>query len=74
MALLLIVFFMVEGFAKIVFSLTIGRFRTGLNEVHALNARAKGWRTYEVACGHDVMLDMPERLAEILLDAGSRRP
>jgi pimeloyl-ACP methyl ester carboxylesterase len=29
-------------------------------------ARAKGWRTYEVACGHDVMLDMPERLAEIL--------
>jgi pimeloyl-ACP methyl ester carboxylesterase len=30
------------------------------------DARAKGWRTYEVACGHDVMLDMPERLAEIL--------
>jgi len=30
------------------------------------NARAKGWRTYEVACGHDVMLDMPERLAELL--------
>jgi len=29
-------------------------------------ARARGWRTYEVACGHDVMLDMPERLAEIL--------
>jgi pimeloyl-ACP methyl ester carboxylesterase len=29
-------------------------------------ARAKGWRGYEVACGHDVMLDMPERLAEIL--------
>jgi pimeloyl-ACP methyl ester carboxylesterase len=29
-------------------------------------ARAKGWRTYEVASGHDVMLDMPERLAEIL--------
>ena len=38
------------------------------------NARAKGWRTYEVPCGHDVMLDMPERLAEILQDAGSRRP
>ena len=30
------------------------------------NARAKGWRTYEVPCGHDVMLDMPERLAAIL--------
>ena len=24
------------------------------------------WRTYEVACGHDVMIDMPERLTEIL--------
>jgi hypothetical protein len=30
------------------------------------NARAKGWRIYEVGCGHDVMLDMPERLADIL--------
>jgi len=29
-------------------------------------ARAKGWRTYEVPCGHDVMIDKPERLAEIL--------
>jgi pimeloyl-ACP methyl ester carboxylesterase len=24
------------------------------------------WRTYEAPCGHDVMVDMPERLAEIL--------
>ena len=30
-------------------------------------ARARGWRSHEVACGHDVMLDAPERLAEILL-------
>ncbi len=29
-------------------------------------ARGRGWRTYEVACGHDVMLDAPEQLAEIL--------
>jgi pimeloyl-ACP methyl ester carboxylesterase len=28
----------------------------------------KSWRTYEVPCGHDVMVDMPERLAEILLE------
>jgi pimeloyl-ACP methyl ester carboxylesterase len=27
-----------------------------------------GWRTYAVACGHYVMVDMPERLTEILLD------
>jgi pimeloyl-ACP methyl ester carboxylesterase len=26
------------------------------------------WRTYEVPCGHDVMVDMPERLVEILLE------
>lgn len=29
-------------------------------------AKADGWRTYEVPCGHDVMIDMPQRLAEIL--------
>jgi pimeloyl-ACP methyl ester carboxylesterase len=33
------------------------------------SARAEGWRIYDAACGHDVMLDMPERLAEILQDA-----
>jgi pimeloyl-ACP methyl ester carboxylesterase len=26
------------------------------------------WRTYGVPCGHDVMVDMPERLSEILLE------
>lgn len=26
------------------------------------------WRSYEVPCGHDVMVDMPERLTEILLE------
>jgi hypothetical protein len=25
------------------------------------------WRTYEAPCGHDVMVDMPEWLAEVLL-------
>jgi pimeloyl-ACP methyl ester carboxylesterase len=33
------------------------------------SARAKNWRIHEVPCGHDVMLDMPERLAEILMEA-----
>ena len=28
------------------------------------------WRTYEVPCGHDVMIDDPERLTEILLEVG----
>ena len=26
------------------------------------------WRTYEVPCGHDVMIDAPDRLTEILLE------
>jgi hypothetical protein len=25
------------------------------------------WSTFELTCGHDIMVDMPERLAEILL-------
>jgi pimeloyl-ACP methyl ester carboxylesterase len=33
--------------------------------------RAAGWRTYEVPCGHDVMIDMPERLAEILVEVAN---
>jgi pimeloyl-ACP methyl ester carboxylesterase len=28
----------------------------------------QSWRMYEVPCGHDVMVDMPERLTEILLE------
>jgi pimeloyl-ACP methyl ester carboxylesterase len=32
-------------------------------------AKADGWTALEFACGHDVMLDMPEALTEALLDA-----
>jgi pimeloyl-ACP methyl ester carboxylesterase len=32
-------------------------------------AKARGWKTQTVPCGHDVMLDMPEELTRILLDA-----
>ncbi|HET9716271.1 MAG TPA: alpha/beta hydrolase, partial [Pseudolabrys sp.] len=38
-------------------------------KAHA-RAKAEGWRTYEVHCGHDVMIDEPDRLTEILLEAG----
>jgi pimeloyl-ACP methyl ester carboxylesterase len=31
-------------------------------------ARGLGWRIYNCDCGHDVMVDMPERLAEILIE------
>ncbi len=29
---------------------------------------AGGWRTYDTPCGHDVMVDMPDRLTEILVE------
>lgn len=37
----------------------------------AARARAEGsggWRVYDMPCGHDAMVDMPDRLAEILLE------
>ena len=32
-----------------------------------------GWRVYEVPCGHDVMVDMPDRLTEIPAGSGIAR-
>lgn len=34
-------------------------------------ARAKGWKTHEVGCGHDVMVDEPEELSRLLVAAAS---
>ena len=35
-------------------------------------AKARGWKTLTVPCGHDVMLDLPEELTTILLNAAPR--
>jgi pimeloyl-ACP methyl ester carboxylesterase len=35
-------------------------------------AKAKGWKTLSMACGHDVMLDMPVELTKALVDAAPR--
>src|SRR4029078_6292322 len=40
----------------------------GFDSDHARVKADKSWRTYEVPCGHDVMVDMPERLAELLVE------
>ena len=37
-------------------------------KAHARAKATQGWRTYEVPCGHDVMIDEPDRLTEILLE------
>ena len=34
-------------------------------------ARSKGWATHEVDCGHDVMVDKPEELSQLLLEAAA---
>ena len=34
-------------------------------------AQAKGWHTRTVPCGHDVMVDLPEALTSMLLEAGT---
>ena len=35
-------------------------------------AKAKGWKTLTMSCGHDVMLDLPEELTQELLAASPR--
>ena len=45
------------GFDSPVFDQTLARMKT-----------MPGWTTYEVPSGHDVMVDMPDRLVEILLE------
>lgn len=34
-------------------------------------ARAKGWDTHEIPCGHDVMVDEPDELSRLLVRAAS---
>jgi pimeloyl-ACP methyl ester carboxylesterase len=40
----------------------------GLDAAYAKTTADPSWRVYDVPCGHDVMIDMPERLVEILLE------
>lgn len=35
-------------------------------------AKSKGWKTLSMACGHDVMLDMPVELTAALVDAAPK--
>ena len=46
-----------SGFDSPVFDQTLARLKA-----------APGWKTYEVPSGHDVMVDMPDRLVEILIE------
>ena len=37
-------------------------------------AKAKGWNTLTMSCGHDVMLDRPEELTGVLLRVAEAQP
>ena len=43
----------------------------GFDKAFAAVKADPSWRTYEVLCGHDVMVDMPERLSELLLETAA---
>jgi pimeloyl-ACP methyl ester carboxylesterase len=46
-----------------------GRRAPVFNAAYTKIQSTSGWRSYEVPCGHFVMIDKPEQLAEILLEA-----
>jgi pimeloyl-ACP methyl ester carboxylesterase len=58
-----------ERIARKVYVLATGRRTPAFDAAHTRTQSASGWRSYEVPYGHFVMIDMPERLAEILLEA-----
>jgi len=35
-------------------------------------AKATGWQTFSMACGHDVMLDKPEELTKVLIEIAAK--
>ena len=43
-----------------------GTANPAFDKVHAALKGKSGWTSYEVPCGHDVMVDMPDKLVEIL--------
>jgi pimeloyl-ACP methyl ester carboxylesterase len=58
-----------ERIARKVYVLATGYQGLAFDTFAAKAKKDPSWRYYEVACGHDVMLDAPERLAEILQEA-----
>jgi pimeloyl-ACP methyl ester carboxylesterase len=57
-----------EGIAKKAYIRASAYPNPGFDKALARVKADRSWRTYQVPCGHDVMVDMTERLAEILLE------
>jgi pimeloyl-ACP methyl ester carboxylesterase len=58
-----------DRIAKKTYIRATGYAQPSFDAAYAKTKADPSWRTYEVPCGHDVMLDMPERLVEILLES-----
>jgi pimeloyl-ACP methyl ester carboxylesterase len=43
----------------------------GFDRALAVAQSDPSWRSHEVPCGHDVMIDMPDRLSEILVETAA---
>jgi pimeloyl-ACP methyl ester carboxylesterase len=61
----------IEKIKNVTFILATGYVATPFPKFYE-RAKAKGWKTLEMNCGHDVMLDMPVELTEALIEASTR--
>jgi pimeloyl-ACP methyl ester carboxylesterase len=59
-----------ERIAKKTYIRASGYPNVSFDKAYARTKADRSWRTFEVPCGHDVMIDAPDRLTEILLEVG----
>jgi hypothetical protein len=57
-----------ERIAKKAYIRAKGYGNPGFDAYHAKLQANPAWRAFEMLCGHDAMVDMPDRLVEILLE------
>jgi hypothetical protein len=56
-----------DRIAKKTYIRAVGYPNVSFDECYARTKADSSWRTYEVNCGHHIMIDEPDRLTEILL-------
>jgi pimeloyl-ACP methyl ester carboxylesterase len=55
--------------ARKIYIRAVGYPNVSFDKAYARVKADRSWSTYEVSCGHDVMIDEPDRLTDILLEA-----
>jgi pimeloyl-ACP methyl ester carboxylesterase len=60
-----------EGIARKTYIRAKGYANPAFDRALASVQADRSWRCHEVACGHDVMIDSPDRLSELLLGAAA---